>query len=272
MSARAAVDRLRRIGAQAWLEPATALVLRASTVRGSAGFVAREVLRRRQARAYELRRNGFTAVIRHATPDVVTLGEVFHRPDYAIPAQVARLLGPVERPLRVLDLGANIGLFGLFVLGERPQATVHAFEPDAANAAVLRWTIELNRLSGRWLAVEAAAGAYAGEVAFDGGRYALSRIGGKGDTRVEMVDVLPAVAEADLLKMDIEGGEWAIVGDPRFQAAPPRSVVLEYHPHMAPEGTSPRVAMESRLRECGYELQPIFHRADGHGMLWGWRS
>jgi FkbM family methyltransferase len=270
VSAGGAAARLRRVGAHPALEPATALALRAGTVRGSAGFVARELLRGRGTRAYELRRNGLTAVIRHGTPDVVTLGEVFHRPDYAFPPPVARVLAGRPAP-RVLDLGANIGLFGLFVLGELPAATVEAFEPDPANAAVLRAAIAANGLADRWTAVEAAAGAEDGEVAFDAGHHALSRIDGTGATRVALIDVLPRVARADLVKLDIEGGEWAILGDPRFEAAPPPTVVLEYHPHLAPAGRPPRVAVEERLRACGYELGDIFHRTDGHGMLWGWR-
>jgi hypothetical protein len=49
-------------------------------------------------------------------------------------------------------------------------------------------------------------------------------------------------------------------------------VVLEYHPHLCP-GPSPRVAVEQLLREAGMDtISPIFDRADGHGMLWAWRT
>lgn len=265
--------RLRALGARPALEPATALALRARTVHGSGRFVARELLRRRRTDAYRLRGSGLTALIRHGTPDVVTLGEVFHRPDYAFPPEVDRLLGPRERPLRVLDVGANIGLFGLWLLGERPAASVASFEPDPANAAVLRETVEVNGLADRWEVVEAAAGTEAGETPFESGRFALSRIGddGDGSSRVAMVDLLPRLAGADLAKLDIEGGEWAILGDPRFPASAPAAIVLEYHPHLAPSGATPRESVEARLRECGYALADIFHRPDGYGMVWGWR-
>jgi FkbM family methyltransferase len=272
LTAEGVVARLRGAGAHPLLVPATALALRSSTVHGSARFVLRELLRRRSTGEYRLRRNGLTTLIRHVTPDVVTLGEVFHRPDYELPDEVKRMLGCPRRSLRVLDLGANIGLFSLFVLGERPEARIEAFEADPDNAAVLRRVIELNGLSDRWQAIEAAAGAENGEVRFETGRYALSRIGTDAGALVPMVDVLPRVAAADLVKLDIEGGEWAILGDPRFKSSPPPAVVLEYHPHLAPPGRSPRDAVESRLRDCGYALQAIFHHPDGHGMLWGWRS
>jgi FkbM family methyltransferase len=266
------VDQLRRIGALPLLEPAVALVLRGLTVRQTMRFVAREALHRSGAKEYRLRRNGLTVLIRHGTPDVVTLGEVFHRPDYAFPPEVDALLGPPDRSLHVLDLGANIGLFGLWILGERPASTVVAFEPDPANAAVLQEVVERNELRERWEVIAAAAGASDGDVPFEAGRFALSRIGGGGPERVRVVDVLPRLAGSDLLKMDIEGGEWAIVGDPRFPSMSPPVLVLEYHPHLAPRGEVPRVAIERRLSECGYALREIIDRADGHGMLWAWRS
>ena len=43
----------------------------------------------------------------------MTLDEVFHVRDYELPEAVARELESLDAP-RVLDLGANIGLFGLF--------------------------------------------------------------------------------------------------------------------------------------------------------------
>jgi len=266
------IERLRAAGTHPRLEPAVALALRARTVRGSGRFVARELLRRRTAARYRVRATGMTVLIRHRTPDVVTLGEVFHRPDYAPPERVAALLG--GSPPRALDLGANVGLFGAYLFGRWPRATVTAVEADAANAAVLREVVALNGLEQRWEVIEAAAGPRAGDVRFAAGGYSLSRIessAGPGVTKVSMIDVLPAAAGSDLLKMDIEGGEWAIIADERFGDGGPRAIVLEYHPHLCP-ASHPRLEVESRLRSLGYELEAIFHRADGHGMLWAWRD
>jgi FkbM family methyltransferase len=267
--ARASARRLRDLGARPAIEPAVALALRSLTVRESLRFFLRELARRHELRGYTLRRSGLRALIRHRTPDVVTLGEVFHRPDYAFPPAVARRLGGQPR-LQAIDLGANIGLFGLWLFGELPDSCVTAFEPDPANAAVLRETVRANGLEASWRVVEAAAGAEGGVARFEPGRFALSRLGGAGDSTVAVVDVLPLLGRAGLVKMDIEGGEWAILGDPRFAEHPPHVLVLEYHPYLAPAGASPREALEGRLRECGYRLHPIVHRFDGHGMVWAW--
>ena len=45
--------------------------------------------------------------------------------------------------------------------------------------------------------------------------------------------------------MDIEGGEWEILGDPRFEELGLTALALEYHPDQAP-GADPR-ALRSRL-------------------------
>jgi FkbM family methyltransferase len=271
MRAASALDRVRAVGAHPLLERPVALALRARIVHGSGRFIARELSGSARTSDYRLRGTDLRASIRHGTGDVVTLGEVFHRPDYEFPTEVERSLGSRHDALTVLDLGANIGLFDLWMLSARPNARIESYEPDPANAAVLRHVVERNRLADRVSVVEAAAGASDGEVSFEPGQVALSRIADDGSAKVAMVDVLPRLALADLLKMDIEGGEWAILFDERFGRSGPRAIVLEYHPYLAPVGQPPREAVERRLEDLGYRLAPIFHRADGHGMLWAWR-
>jgi hypothetical protein len=86
-----------------------------------------------------------------------------------------------------------------------------------------------------------------------------------------MIDALERLDGVDLLKMDIEGGEWAILEDPRFAAAAPAVTVLEYHPYLCSH-TDPRAAVEAVFAGAGQRTQTIFARDDGHGMLWAWRS
>jgi FkbM family methyltransferase len=252
--------------------PITALLLRARTVRPSIAFVVREGLRREGLFVYRLRQNGLHVAIRHRTGDVVTLGEVFHEHDYRPPPELDRELAQVKS---IVDLGANIGLFGAFAAANWPEAKIVAFEPDPANADVHGQTIAINALQARWSLVRAAAGACAGQARFIAGDIALSRLANANDDvtsiEVSVEDVIPRMAEADLVKMDIEGGEWAILNDPRFQELPPRALVLEYHPQFC-SARNPREAAEAALVVAGLRVQSIWHRADGHGMLWAWRS
>jgi len=277
------VESLRRFAGRPRIEPLTALLLRAWLVRPAPLFVLREALRRRVTRVYRLRGSGLKVVIRHRTGDVVTLGEVFHEPDYRPPAEVQAALGPVER---VLDLGANIGLFGAFAAARWPGARITAFEPDPANADIHQRAIRLNGLESRWALVRAAAGNYDGLAGFHPGGVALSHLvdaphdpSGErdgtapagGTIEVPVVDVMTQIADADVVKIDIEGGEWMLLEDPRFAVSPPGALVFEYHPRFCPGG-DPRERAESLLAEAGLSSRAVWHRSDGHGMLWAWRS
>jgi FkbM family methyltransferase len=269
------VDWLRAFAGRRRLLPLTALLLRAAIVRQAPAFAIRELLRRHVVVRYTLRGSGVRVVIRHRTPDVVTLGEVFHDHQYAPPPEVARALEARGGPREVLDLGANVGLFGAFCLARWPQARLTAFEPDPDNAAVLERCVAANGRGGSWRVVRAAAGTEAGEAEFVAGLSSLSHLAtGQGATeatvRVRVEDVLPRIAASDLVKIDIEGGEWALLRDTRFAEQPPPVLVLEYHPYPSVQNP-PRAELERILRSAGFELAPIFHRPDDYGMVWAWR-
>jgi len=90
-------------------------------------------------------------------------------------------------------------------------------------------------------------------------------------------DVFPHLAGTDLLKMDIEGGEWALLFDERFGTVLPRAIVLEYHSGGCP-GANPKKAARERLTELGYRVKlPASENTPdeapfwGRGLLWAWR-
>jgi len=266
-----AIDALRRLGARPRLAPLHAVYLGAPTVRPSLPFAVREMMRRRNLVLYRIRENGCTVAIRHGAAAVVILGEVFNRHYYQPSGEVEQVLAEART---IVDLGGNIGLFGLFAAVRWPQARIVAFEPDPENATLHEMTIAANGLGDRWELIRAAASNRDGRVSFVAGLNAVSHIadatGSEQAIEVPMLDVLPRIAQADLLKMDIEGGEWAILGDPRFRQAPPRAVVLEYHSYLCP-GPDPRAEAEHALRAAGMRVQSTSDRGDGHGMLWAWR-
>ncbi len=155
------------------------------------------------------------------------------------------------------------------------MAQVVAYEPDPDNLEVLRANVAGGGGGARWRIVPACAAAAAGEVAFMGGRFAESRVpepGAEGPTRIVAVhDVFPDLADADLVKIDIEGGEWEILGDPRFADLPARAVVLEYHTWRCPQ-PEPRAAALAALRRAGYTPGEPEEDAPGFGVLWAWRE
>jgi FkbM family methyltransferase len=264
---------LHRLTSHRAIMPLTARVICARLVRESPRFLAGELLRPRGVHAYHLRDNGRCVLIRHRGVDAATLAEVFYHRFYDPPAEVARAIG---EPQLILDLGANIGLFGLLASSRWPSARIVGYEPDPANAAVHERAIEANGLGDRWTLVAEAAGPRDGKIRFVAGLGAGSHALGTATEAaaativVAQRDVLAAIAAADLVKIDIEGGEWELLGDPRFAAAPPRVLVIEYHPEGSPEADS-RAAVERALAAAGLLTAPIWHAADGVGMLWAWR-
>ena len=264
---------VRRLLKWAPIERLVATVNRSAVLRGRPAFVVRELLGRHTVADYRLVERPVIVPVRHGTSDAVTLDEVFLAHDYAIPDQVRAVLASVQEPLRVLDLGANAGYFGAFILGEFPEARIVAFEPDPDNAETVRRAIAVNHRADRWEVIEAFASISDGRVGFLPGRYSLSREAREGEpdaVEVRAADALPHLAEADLAKVDIEGAEWPIIGDPRLANGGPRAVVLEYHPEGCPEPNAEATA-NRLLQAAGFRVGPARTRPSGHGVVWAWK-
>ncbi len=245
----------------------------------SARFAIRQLRGVQGAHEYEIRATGRRVLIRHDSDDPHVLAECFGRlATYEPPQRPAALLA-ARPPLTVLDLGANVGLFGLLALDRFPSCRVTGVEADPANAALHERCIELNDLGGRWELQRAFASDRAGRERFAAGRSSRSRAADPGEAAVEVeaIDVLPQLVEADLVKVDIEGAEWSLLADPRLAAARARAIVLEFHGHGCPSD-DPAEAASAALGKAG-EWTLIAARSprpadefEGYGTLWAWRE
>ena len=264
--ARAAVDRV--------LPPLAFVVHHARLVEETTLFALRELSGRRILARYRVRGTNATVFVRHGTSDVHILGEVFRIRFYEFPERVLSALHATPRPLNVVDLGAHVGLFGVWVLTRFPEAQILSIEADAANAAILERTVAANG-HGRWLVVHGFASTQDGTVPFLAGQFAESQraVPGGSDRAVDVRahDVFPHLRAADLIKIDIEGAEWEILRDPRFRELRAQAIVLEYHPQGCPD-RDPATAARRLLEEAGYEVQPIDNPPIGVGMAWAWRA
>ena len=246
-------------------------LIRATTLRNPFRFIWRELSGSDALGRYRLRRSGRLVCLRHNTADPIVLQEIFYSGHYVPPNRVANFLEGLGGAPRVLDLGANIGLFGVWVLERFPDAEITAFEPDPSNAAVARCCIAANAVGNRWRLVEAAAASADGRAPFVSGEYLRSRLAPEaGGLEVETVDILPYFKGVDLAKIDIEGGEWAILGDPRFRELDVPVIALEYHSDQAP-GRDPQAVALDALAEAGYEAEVVEEFGLDQGMLWAWR-
>lgn len=266
---------MRRLLGHPRVEPVIAVLLLARLVRESAAFAWHELRADGRRGVYEVRRGGGRVVLEHGRPDVQVLDELFYQQLYEPPPAVRALLEARGRELRAVDLGGNIGMFGVWLVGRFGFAALEAFEPDARNAGLLRAAIAANGREATWRLHEAAAGTASGTARFAPGDFAMSHVLRPGEAtggavEVPVVDVLPLLRSADLLKMDIEGGEWPILADPRLATDGPPVVVLEWHPEGC-AGPDPHVEARRLLERAGYRTSPIFERETGVGMAWAWR-
>ncbi len=157
--------------------------------------------------------------------------EIWYRDDYRLRAD------PLPRGATVIDIGANIGMFALYVAVEWGAARVYAYEPFPVSFALLQRNAERNRLS----AVVPVALAIAGQAGMRGlhlqGRHGVhSLFGDSGDAvPIECITLADAfardhIARCDFLKLDCEGAEFELLF-----ATPPEvfaridRIALEYH-------------------------------------------
>ena len=189
--------------------------------------------------------------------------EVFMQRYYDVPKEILD-----ENNVRlVYDLGSNVGFSCLHWLATYPKARVVAYEPHPVSLAQLRKNIALNEWQSRVEIHEAAAGTGVG-------RATLSNAGPASRVQNDEAPGLEIVVEdffsrsagdsIDVLKMDIEGGEYALLGDERFPKLLLRVLVMEWHESNQPDRNG--AWCRKRLEDIGFRTSEIFD-AGGYGML-----
>jgi FkbM family methyltransferase len=216
---------------------------------------------------YRIRGSDLRIVLRHRTSDVFAFQEIFGQriyEDLLQPFPSAR-----REPVRVVDLGANVGLFCARAARAFPQALITAVEPDGRNLTLLRHAAELNAPYGEWRVVEACADVRAGSVEFIADGSWASRVAGVGDPPVELeaddgqrsvtvpaIDTFELIDGADIVKMDIEGSEWSLLSDPRLGQVRIGRLLVEYHDWACPDPNPHRLA-RALLERAGLKVLPV---------------
>jgi FkbM family methyltransferase len=172
----------------------------------------------------------------------------------------------VELPFavsRVLDLGANVGFATVALAARFPGARFACVEPDAESRRLLAANVERNGVEA--IVIGAAVAGVAGR------RYHVAAgvapgsntVVAAGDGSVDGLTVAElldraGLDQADLMKIDVEGGEWGVFENAGEWAGRVRAVIGELHPVsdasdaradalLAPHGFE-RVALPETLR------------------------
>lgn len=162
--------------------------------------------------------------------DWVSVEEVALRREY----EVVRPLVTGPRPV-VVDVGANIGMFSLYVFLLNPDAVVHAFEPSADTFDLLRRNRRANpKLA--WSCYQAAVHARDGLVRVDDRPAStarrVTRAVGDQVTALSLRTLLRRYVGTGvrLLKIDVEGSEEAILVGNEDLLAEVDHLVVGLHP------------------------------------------
>lgn len=186
-----------------------------------------------------------------------------------------RLLSFVNRETHFVDIGANIGFFTLVVARKALHGRVWSVEPDDQNVRLLRASVALNGFEDRVEVHHLAASDSEGELFFStlgyeaniGARFTAkeeatlterSLAGARKPTKIRArtIDNLLRGGKVDVVKIDVEGHEPAVLAGMREVLRRQRPVVFsEFAPgtirHIS--GTDP-AEMLRLVRACDYEL------------------
>lgn len=161
-----------------------------------------------------------------------------------------------SHPPRVIDGGANIGLATIAIKFRHPSARVTCFEADSAVAVYLRRNLEAAGLEDVEV-VEAALWDDDTEITFssegsDSGRVGTDLSGAKA-TKVKAVRVSTYLDErVDLLKLDIEGAELAVLRECADKLHNVERLFVEYHSFVGqPQGLPELLSI---LKTAGFRI------------------
>jgi FkbM family methyltransferase len=176
----------------------------------------------------------------------------------------------IERNDIVVDLGCNVGVFAVWAASAGKR--VLAVEAQAALVDEARSTLKMNECADHARVVHALVGADTGF--FDTERQQLADPLIGNPPRMSMSDLLAEVPLIDLLKIDIEGSEFALFSEepglPWLDRV--RRIVMEVHPEFGRAAN-----LSSTLAERGFSSQFVTNHGaptedlDDIGYLFAWR-
>jgi FkbM family methyltransferase len=200
--------------------------------------------------------------------DIMALKEVMVDAEYEC---VLPRLGHTESPV-VLDIGAHIGLFSLWLLKQCPRARIRSVEADPRTYGVLSQNVNRRRAAGAlWETCNAAAwGEQGGELRFSVQGPSMShKVSDQGEVVVQALSLRSLLDEAvgadgtvDLMKVDIEGSEEAFLCADEGLLRRVRSIVIELHPQLCDA-----MRVERLLRRSYASVEDVKDRTSSKPLL-----
>jgi len=146
------------------------------------------------------------------------------------------------KPL-IFDIGAHIGLATLYFKSKYPQAEIIAFEPNPQTAKIFRLNIKANHLK-KVKVIEAAVwnkkghkSLYVDKISKNPWTWGDSLVENIWGNKIPPQSILVKTLRlssfltkpVDLLKLDVEGTEYAIIKESAKKLNLVKNIILEYH-------------------------------------------
>lgn len=188
--------------------------------------------------------------------DISVAAEIFKHREYRIAESV------IQTSQVILDVGAHKGFFAVYCAALNPQAKIFCIEPEDNNLAALKHNQEINKLKNITV-IEGALSDKTGQskliVTPDSHNHYLAdvldeQMPNQKTRTYNFAGLLEEykIKSVSLLKMDIEGGEYAVFdGFDTPDYAKIKNIVMEYHNF--PDRNYKII--EQQLRENGFGVQ-----------------
>jgi FkbM family methyltransferase len=190
---------------------------------------------------------------------------MFWRRDYESPQTLHNVR-------QVVDLGANVGYSCLYWCHEYPECQVTAYEPHPVHLGAIDDNLARNGFLDRVKVVAAAAGSKEGRLYLTDAGSSSAITGHPSAFQVSVIDIFRVremTGAIDILKIDIEGGEYELLSDPRFAGLDVRALVVEWH--TTAEHPDGREWCVQRLQSLGYQTYIGCEDLPLAGLVWGFR-
>lgn len=171
----------------------------------------------------------------------------------------------LSRYRRALDLGANIGVYTLFLAAHMDR--VDAFEPEPLVLEKLRANLALNGVENVFIH-ETCVGNVSGIVGFEPpcrsnegiGRVSADHVGASVRRCITLDDFFGGkVKEPCFIKMDIEGAEWLVLqaAEALFWPKVPTAMLIEIHPGEIERLGGSAGQLRSCLETMGFRVRAL---------------
>lgn len=132
----------------------------------------------------------------------VQFEEIFHREVYRFE--------PDNPAPRIIDCGGNMGMSALWFKLNYPDSRLTIMEPDPDHAAMIKSNLTTAGVTG-WSCLQAAVSDHDGDMGFERSGHDTGKLNASSEFTVPLVDIVSLITDdVDLLKIDIEGGEFDV--------------------------------------------------------------